>query len=440
MNAESVLESETPREPRLLSLRLSIMFFLQFAAMGIWVPVLGRVLSAAVEKGGLGFSELQIGLLMGVPATLAALSSPFVAGQLADRYIATERLMGAFAIASGALLWLAAGQTQFSVWMALLVVSYILRVPVATLSNSLSFAHLTDSKARFPRIRSWGTIGWIVGSWGFAMIWLQTDIHFAWLPPFYQGEQVPDVVARLLDAVRAGALLSICAGVYYFTLPHTPPKREGVDPLAFRKAVGLFQSRSFTVLLSAGLFVSAIHTIYFIQTSKFLPTLGLQDSYILPAMSTAQIAEILFMVFLGFFLKRLGFRWVLTIGVSAYAVRFGVFGLTDRVPLWVIVSSQGLHGVCFACYYAASFLYIDHLASTDIRASAQTLFGIVLGIGPVLGGLLSARLATWCTGSDGVLRYAPFWNAVAAIGLVATVFLAVTFRDETGEAQSTGAG
>jgi nucleoside transporter len=416
------------------------MFFLQFAAMGMWVPVLGRCLSAAVEKGGLGFGELQLGLLMGVPATLAALLSPFVAGQLADRYIATERLMGLFAIVSGALLWLAAGQTQFEVWMALLIASAVLRVPVATLSNTLSFSHLTDSKARFPRIRSWGTIGWIAGSWGFAMVWLLSGVHFRWLPPFYEGTEVADVTARLLDAVRAGALLSIFAGLYYFTLPHTPPKREGVDPLAFRKAFGLFRCRSFTVLLVAGLFVSAIHTIYFIQTSKFLPTLGLQDADILPAMSTAQIAEILFMVFLGFFLKRLGFRRVLTIGVAAYAVRFGVFGLTDRVPLWVIISSQGLHGVCFACYYAAAFLYIDHLASVDIRASAQTLFGIVLGIGPVLGGLLSARLAGWCTGPDGVLQYAPFWNAVAAIGLVATVFLAVMFRDETGETQSAGAG
>jgi len=208
-----------------------------------------------------------------------------------------------------------------------------------------------------------------------------------------------------------------------------------VDPLAFRKAFGLFRCRSFTVLLVTGLAVSAIHTIYFIQTSKFLPTLGLKDSLIQPAMSTAQIAEILFMVFLGLLLKRLGFRVVLTIGVAAYAVRFGVFGLTDRVPLWVIVSSQGLHGVCFACYYAAAFLYIDHLAEVDIRASAQMLFGLVLGIGPVLGGLLSARLATWCTPPGGEIQFAPFWAAIAAIGLAASVFLAVTFRDETAEAE-----
>jgi len=173
MTPDAATEPAVPREPGLLSLRLSVMFFLQFAAMAMWVPLLGTCLSAAVEKGGLGFSELELGLIMGVPATLAALLAPFVAGQLADRYFSTERLISVCAIASGALLWLAASQRAFSTWLALLVASAVLRAPVYTLSNTLCFAHLTDSKTRFPRIRSWGTIGWIVGSWMFALVWLK---------------------------------------------------------------------------------------------------------------------------------------------------------------------------------------------------------------------------------------------------------------------------
>jgi len=435
MGAGTAAMEAGEREPRLLSLRLSIMFFLQWATWGIWIPVLARCLKASVEQGGLGFSELQLGLIMGVPATVGALAAPFIAGQLADRYFSTERLVAVLEITTGVLLWTLTTQKSFGVWMTLMIVSSVVRVPTVALGNSLAFAHLSDAKARFPRVRAWGTIGWIVAGWGFAMVWLQSGLHFQWLPPFLVGDEMPNVTARLLDAMRAGAILSVIYGLYCLTLPHTPPKREGVDPLAFRKAFKLFRFRSFVVLMAAGLIIASIQSIYFIQTANFLPSLGLPEADLLPAMSTAQFAEIVFMVFLGFLLKRLGFRWVLAMGAFAYVLRFAVFG-TTTLPLGVIVASQGLHGVCFACFYAGAFLYVEHLAEKDVRASAQTLIGIVLGIGPVLGGLLSARLAAQFTGADGAIDYSPFWYTVSAIGVVATVLLAGFFRDETKEREA----
>jgi len=65
-------EDDRPDGPPLVGLRLGLMFFLQWATWGVWVPVLGRILKAPVAEGGLGFSELQIGLLMGLPATLGS--------------------------------------------------------------------------------------------------------------------------------------------------------------------------------------------------------------------------------------------------------------------------------------------------------------------------------------------------------------------------------
>ena len=306
--------------------------------------------------------------------------------------------------------------------------------PAVALANALAFAHLPDPQAQFPRARLWGTIGWIVAGWGFAMVWLQTGLTPQWLPPFFKGTEAPDVTLRLFDAIRAGACLSVVFGLYSFTLPHTPPQRKGVDPLAFRKAFRLFRFRSFGVLMLTGLVVAAVHGIYFMQTSKFLPTLGLRQADILPAMSTAQFAEIFTMLLLGWLLKRLGFRWVLTIGVAAYALRYAIFG-TTWLPLGVIVASQALHGVCFACFYTAAWIYIDRLAEKDIRASAQSLIGLVLGIGPILGGIISAKLAGLCTPAGGTLNFSPFWYGVAAISLAATLFLALCFRDESGQAR-----
>ncbi|MBM4032929.1 MAG: MFS transporter [Planctomycetes bacterium] len=422
-------EADGPCEHRWVTTRLWVMFFLQWATQGVYGTLLGRCLLAPVEVGGLGFTPNEVGLLFGLPGTLAALVSPLIGGQLSDRYFPTQRFLGTLQLVLGALLWVLPSQKRFAVWLALLVVISLAYGPTVSLANALAFAHLRDPKKQFAWARLGGTIGWIVANWGFPMLWLQTDLHLRWLPPFIVGTEVPNVTARLLDAVRVGACLSVLFGLYTFTLPHTPPKRQGVDPLAFRKAFKLFRHRSFLVLAIAGPVIGAIHGIYFWYTSQFLSTLGLRDSDIQPAMSTGQIAEILFMVVLPWLLRRLGFRWVIALGVFAYALRFAIFG-TTWLPVGVIIASQGLHGVCFACFYTATFIYIDRLADADIRASAQSLISIVFGLAPLLGGTLSAQLAKGFTRA-GVLQFSPFWYSLAAIGLLATLFVATFFREDT---------
>ena len=433
--AEPVSVADAPcRDERLITPRLWVMFFLQWATWGVYSTLLGRCFTAPVAEGGLGFTDGQIGLLFGLPSTLAALVSPLIGGQLSDRCFSAQRFLGALQIMLGVLLWVLPSQTKFAAWLALSVAIGLLSGPTISLANALAFAHLRDPKAQFPWARLGGTIGWIVANWGFPMLWLQTGLHLRWLPPFIVGTEVPDVTRRLLDALRAGACLSVIFGLYSLTLPHTPPKRQGVDPLAFRKAFKLFRYRSFIVLAIAGPVIGAIHGIYFWQTPRFLSTLGLRDADIQPAMSTAQFAEIFAMVGLPWLLKRLGFRWVISIGVFAYAVRFAVFGAT-WLPVGVIIASQALHGVCFACFYTATFIYIDHLADKDIRASAQGLIGIVFGLGPILGGTLSTLLANAYTVPGG-LWFSPFWYSISAIGFAATLFLATFLRDESAKAMA----
>jgi len=214
-----------------------------------------------------------------------------------------------------------------------------------------------------------------------------------------------------------------------------------VAPLAFLKAFGLFRKPSFAVLMGAGLLLLPIHQVYFMQTGTFLSSVGVRDSDILPAMSLGQIGEIFMMLILGTMLKRLGLKWVVVIGAMAYCLRYLIFA-TPGLPLEVIVASQALHGVCFACFLAASYIYVDHLAEADIRHSAQQVFGLVIGgAGPILGGWLNGRLARWFTttgaepGAVAALDYTGFWYVLAGIGLVAAIGLALLFRPETRTAE-----
>jgi len=409
--------------------RLGAMMFLQYALWGAWLPVTARYLSASVAEGGLGFTGSQIGMTLGLAGSIGAVMAPFIAGQIADRYFSTERILAFLVTAGGVVKWITSYQTEYSAWLVLSIIYSVLYMPTLALSNSITFSHIDDQENDFPKIRIWGTIGWIVASWVFPMIWLQTNLNFQWMPPFIVGAEVPNVTSRLADALKFSGLISITYGAFCFLLPHTPPKKDATEKLAFKKAFKLFRFSSFTTLVIASLAVSVIHQIYFLQTGPFLSHIGILDSQIGPAMTIGQFAEILTMAYLGFFLKRLGFKKVITIGVAAYFMRYAVFG-TESFPVWVMIISQAFHGFCYAFFFAAAYIYVDKLADEDVRHSAQTVFGIIiLGGGPVIGGWLSGYLQNMYT-VENIFNYSKFWYTVSAIGLATTVFFYALFREQ----------
>ncbi len=403
--------------------------FFQYAIWGAWLPVTARYLSATTEEGGLGFSGSQIGMILGLAGSIGAVASPFIAGQIADRYFNTEKVLAFLVIAGGTIKWITALQTGYMEWLILSIVYSVLYMPTLALSNSITFSHINNQENDFPRIRVWGTVGWIASSWLFPMIWLQTNLEFQILPPFVVGNEVSNVTSRLADALKFSGIISIVYGMYCFLLPQTPPKRDAVENLAFKKAFQLFRLPSFSVLVISSLLVSIIHQIYFLQAGPFLSHIGILDSQIGPAMTIGQFAEIITMAYLGIFLKRLGFHRLITVGILAYALRYAIFG-TTFLPVWLIVLSQGLHGFCYAFFFAAAYIYVDKIADLDVRHSAQTVFGIIiLGGGPVIGGWLSGFLqSNYTTGS--VFDFSIFWYTLSAIGLTTAIIFFFFFEEE----------
>ncbi|HEX9164653.1 MAG TPA: MFS transporter [Gemmatimonadales bacterium] len=413
--------------------KLSLMMFLQYAVWGAWLPVAARYLSAPVDQGGLGFTGAQIGMILGLAGSIGAIASPFIAGQLADRYFSTERFLATLLVLGGIVKWVTAGQTSYQAWLWLSIAYSVVYMPTLALSNSMAMVNLGNPDTEFPRVRVWGTIGWIAVSWVFPMIYLQQDLQLGWMPPFLTGPELPNVTSRLADALRFSAIISWGYAAFCLLLPHTPPKRDAVEPLAFAKAFGLLRTRSFAVLVLASLPISVIHQIYFLQTPPFLSSLGLLDSQIGPAMTIGQFSEIAIMAILGVFLARFGFRTVITVGALAYFIRYTIWSFTD-LPVAVLVASQVLHGICYACFFAGAYLYTDRVAPKDVRHSAQTVFGIlILGGGPVIGGWLSGALQAQYT-NGGVVDYGALWRVVSLIGLGTALFFWAMFRErESGE-------
>ena len=77
----------SPDRNSMLLPRLSLMMFLQFAIWGAWLPILYPFL-----LGYRKFTLTETGLCLSAGA-IGAIFGPFIAGQLADRVMSTEKLL-----------------------------------------------------------------------------------------------------------------------------------------------------------------------------------------------------------------------------------------------------------------------------------------------------------------------------------------------------------
>lgn len=382
-----------PAAPPFVQTRLSAMMFLQYAVWGIWLPILAKYLSSPTSVGGLGFSGGQVGWILGLAGSIGAIASPFIAGQLADRWMNAERALGLLLIFGGVVQAIMTWQTDYGAWLVLSIAYSVLYMPTLALTNSVAFANLPDREKQFPPVRTFGTIGWIVASVAFPLFAMVTNVGFTTSWPFLGGVDRPDAVGQMKYAMLASGIVSIGYGVYcLIALPATPPNPNSQRKLAFAAAFKLIMSRNVVALLVAALLISMIHQLYFIRTPSFLTdAVGLPSSAIGSTMAIGQISEIAFLAILGLFLKRVGYKTIIICGALSYAARYAIFGLYPTPT--VVRAAMLLHGMNYGFFFAGAYLFIDRIAAADIRHSAQTAFGIViLGLGPVLAGFYNQGL------------------------------------------------
>src|SRR5467141_3970425 len=121
-----------------LKTRLACFMFLQYFIWGSWYFSMGTYLANVLK-----FSGQEIGAAYGAFA-IGSMISPFFVGLIADRYFASEKLLAALGILSGAVICLLPRMTEFSSFYPLLILYCALFAPTLALGNSLSLHHLRD--------------------------------------------------------------------------------------------------------------------------------------------------------------------------------------------------------------------------------------------------------------------------------------------------------
>ena len=244
----------------------------------------------------------------------------------------------------------------------------------------------------------------------------------------------------MADAFRLSAIIGLLMGIFCFFLPKTPPA-ESDEMNATFEALGEIKKQPLLTLFFLAVPISCIHQFYFVHTAGFLGNFqsgvatkinewfGVGGGGL---MTIGQMVEIGVLGAMPLLAKRLSRKALLGMGIVAYGARMALFAYYDAISgatgipeVGLLMLGTALHGFCFGCFIFVAFMVVDEETTPDVRASAQSLFNLVIvGFGIIVGSMVATAVSNWATttGSLGqdVLNYTklfsvPMWASAVCL-------------------------
>ncbi|MDH5381977.1 MAG: MFS transporter, partial [Cyclobacteriaceae bacterium] len=294
--------------PKIL-VRLSLMMFLQFFIWGSWYVTLSNYLVQ------IGFDGILIGRVY-LMNNIGAIIAPFIIGMIADRFFSSQKVMGVLHLAGAAFMYFSSELTTAGPLILFMLLYNLSYMPTLALVNAISFQQIDRPDLDFPKIRVWGSLGWIAS--GLTILAIQT-----WWMPDIEASNAP---------MKIASILSLILGLYSFTLPNTPPKMKGmkvsIGEVLGLKALRLFKDRNFSLFALASFLISIPLAFYYVFTNPFFNESGMTG--VAGKMSMGQMSEVFFMILIPFFFKRLGVKKMLLFGMLAWVIRYVLFAMGDN--------------------------------------------------------------------------------------------------------------
>lgn len=410
--------------------RLTLLSFFQFFVWGAWLTTIGTYCTE-----GKGWSFPQFGAIFSTLA-LSSILMPSVIGIIADKWMRAERLYGILHLSYGLFMLLIPnigalqtaipflqGMAEYELLYWIVFGGMLAYMPSISLSNAVSYRILKmndlEVQKDFPKIRVWGTIGFI------AAMWL-TNLS---------GSKAS---ANQFYIAGIGAIF---LGLYAFSLPACFPQGKSSEKKALSSQLGLdaFKLFSeyrmalffmFSILLGAALQLSNMYGDTYLSS---FPKGSLVEKYSTIIYSISQVSETIFILTIPYFLKRFGIKNVMLFALLAWVLRYGFFayGGSD-FGIFLIVMSCIVYGMAFDFFLISGSMFVEANTDSNIRSSAQGLFIMMTnGIGAYIGTVASsAIIGKYYILPDKTTDWQGAWLFFAGYSLIVALLFVLLFKEK----------
>lgn len=342
--------------------RLSGFYFFYFSLVGAFSPYWSLYLQS------LEFNALQIGVLMSL-SLIVRIFSPSIWGWLADhtgkriRVVQIAALCG-FLCFCGFLL----GESFIWMFFVMLLLSFFWSASLP-LMEAITLSHLGDHTDKYGRIRSWGSVGFVLTVIGVG--YLLENIAIAWL---------------------IWIVLGLKLGMVIFS--YQIPEKEMISHVTGHHSVKQICLRpEVLAFLIASLLMLFAHGAYYTFFSIYLVEHAYDKGFIGWLWAIGVICEIGIFFIMPWLMRHFSLKLILIFSFACATLRFLMIGWGVEWPI-IMVVAQILHAATYGAHHIAAMMVVHQFFRGRHQAKGQAIYtSIAYGIGGAIGAISSGY--TW---------------------------------------------
>lgn len=341
--------------------RIAGFYFFYYAFVGMFAPYWSLYLKS------LQFDAVEISVLMSVQPVMRMVA-PGVWGWLSD-HTGKRLFVIQLAALCGALAYLGVFFTaQFAGLLLTLALMSFFWSASMPLVEATTLSYLGKHSAHYGRIRSWGSVGFIVAVLGL-------------------GYAFDYIAIGWLLWVGLGIMLGIL--VFAYQIPQAETAAHHTDSQPIRDIV---MQPPVLALFGACFLMAVAHGPYYTFYSIYLVEHGYAKSAVGLLWALGVICEIGVFFLMPWLTRRASLPRILAASFGCAVLRFLLIAWgVDSLPL--VLAAQMLHAATFGAFHASAVALVHHFFRGRHQSKGQALFGsLTYGAGGMAGGLLSGPL------------------------------------------------
>ncbi|WP_438351080.1 MFS transporter [Paenibacillus sp. FA6] len=356
----------------------------------------------------IGYSALQIGTLLSLGPFVAILAQPLW-GALGDRAKTKNSILLFLLAGCGITILLYPLSTQFTYLLLMISIFTFFQTSIFAIGDTITLEAIDKHKiGNFGHIRMGGTFG-------FAMMSL-----------------VFGIISK--DHISSIFIVYFSIIVVAFLLVLKFPAVEGHQAHGHKVSITiLFKNRMLMIYFGFNFILQITLGYYYAFFPMYFRELGGDNVLLGWSMVISSLSEVPFLLFADKIFKRVKIPYILLAAAVFTALRWFLFSIIDT-PIWVL-PVQALHGLIFIVLTVTMATYINKEVPKELKASGQTLNGLMnLGVARIIGSF-AGGIATTSFGIRNVFMYN---SIVALVSMVAFVLFLWSTNNRASRANHSG--